>query len=128
MKMNFEWTTPKGAKIAATFAVNHITSETVNADGHKIEVKANRWEREVVSLTVNGKATEMHHLTYYSGTSAIQIGKVGKSPVLVAIPADVVDALYNDQRKADMAELAQAEKTEREYDAHYNAVLKMMDA
>lgn len=123
----YNWTTPRGAKVSATITVEHITTKIADADGFKLPVKCSEWVRSVDSLTVNGKETEMHELYNERGTRCILIGRVGKDRVLVALPADVVDAVYGEEIAELNRKIDHTIKVENAAAAHRTAVYKMMN-
>lgn len=127
MTKTYNWTTPRGAKIAATITVEHITTKTVDADGFKVPVKCSEWMRSVDSMTVNGKETKRHELYNERGTRCILIDRVGKDRVLVALPSDVVDAVYGEEIDENKRKLDRAIKVENAVAAHRAAVYKMMN-
>lgn len=127
MTTTYNWTTPRGAKIEATITVNHITRETVDADGFEVDVKCDEWHRTIDKMLVNGKPAKMAELTYEQGTHCILIDRIGKNRVLVAIPQNVVDAIYGEQNRATDAQLEVAHKFEKMIDAHRAMVEKAMN-
>ena len=127
MTHTYNWTTARGAKISATITVTHITRDTAYADGFNIEVSADRWERTVDSMTVNGKPTKLRELYNERGTKCILSDRIGKDRILVALPSDVEEAIYGEERLESARKLDAAIKAEKEYDAHVAAVCKMMD-
>lgn len=127
MTNTYIWATPKGANISATITVKHITTETVYADGLNIEVKCDRWARNVDSMTVNGRPTKMRELYNEDGIDCILIDRVGNNRILVALPDDVVTAIYAEERNDAARKLAATIAAEKAYEAHINAVKKMMD-
>lgn len=124
MERKFSWVTPKGAKIDATFRVEHITQKTVDADGWKCEVAADEWYRECTSMTVNGKPQAMHTLD--SIHNRVVIGRQGRQEIGAILPADVVEGLYGEERRAREAKLERELAAEAEYNAHYERVCKAM--
>lgn len=127
MTKTYEWTTPRGAKITATITVNHITRKTINADGHKVEVNCDEWTRSIDEMTINGKPTAMRKLHYEQNTDCILTGYCGKDRLLVALPADVVEDIYGEERRERAARQARSDAADREYEAHRNAILKLMN-
>lgn len=76
-------------------------------------------------MTVNGKETKLRELDNFA--RCILIDRVGKDRIMVKLPQDVIDAIYGEERRNNERKLENAVKNEREYQAHVNAVLKMMD-
>ena len=125
MKKTFTWTTPRGAKIEATFTVEHCTKKTVYADGWNMEVACDEWQRYIDSLTVNGKATEQKDLWWGPNNEPIIIiGKRGKDTLMVAIPSDVDEYLFAEEREAK--EKAQREAEIKRLKAQKDAAEKQM--
>ena len=127
MTETYKWTTTRGAKIEATITVNHITRETVDADGFKINVNCDEWQRTVDKMMVNEKPAKTAELTYEQGMYCILIDRIGKNRVLVAIPQNVVDAIYGEQNRAIASQLEAAHKFEKKLDAHRAMVEKAMN-
>ena len=127
MTKTYSWTTPRGAKISATITVEHITTKVVDADGFKVETKCSEWRRSVDSMTVNGKAAKLHELYTERGTRCILIDRIGKDRVLVALPADVVNAVYGEEIAENKLRLERADRVEKSVSAHREAVYKMMN-
>lgn len=127
MTTTFNWTTPRGAKIAATITVEHITRKTIDADGFAVEVSCSEWERTIDSLTVNGKPTALRELSWYGGKYVIVIAKRGKDRTMVAIPSDVEKAIFGEERKEMDAQLAQSAEAEKQYKAHVALIEKAMN-
>lgn len=100
MTSTYKWTTTRGAKIIATITAEHITRETISADGWTIEVDCDRWMYHVDSLTVNGRHTKLQELRFECNRDCILIDRIGKDKVLVALPEDVVEAVYGEERSA----------------------------
>lgn len=122
MKMTSTFKTAKGANIE--LITENITSEIINADGHEIEVKADGIK--IKEVKVNG---ESHRgtLTSYQGMKVINYGYQGRNPLLIAIPADVYEAVWGEYDKRIAARLAAAAEADRKYEAHYNRVMKAME-
>lgn len=123
-QMNFAWTTQKGAKIELTVTVEHITRETVNADGWKTEVACDKWRRECTGMTVNGKAQSMHRLDDIR--ERVVVGRQGRNEIGVTLPADVSEAIYGEERRARAAKLERELAAAARYEARYNKVRKAM--
>lgn len=123
-ELHFEWTTPKGAAIAMDVTVEHITRETVDADGWKCEVNCDKWLRECTAMTVNGKPQAMHSLDNIH--KRVTIGRQGRQEMGATLPADVVEAIYGEERRARAAKLERELAAAARYEAHYNKVRKAM--
>lgn len=126
MTKTYTWTTPKGAKIEATITTEHITKKTVSADGWPIEIKCNDWVYTLDELKVNGKPTKMKMLSQYAGQDCIIIDKVGKDTVMAAIPADISEDIYGEERRQAKARFDANVEFERKMDAKRQAVYDMM--
>lgn len=124
MEKKFSWVTPKGAKIDATFWVEHITRKTVDADGWKCEVDADEWFRECTAMTINGKPQAMHNLDNIH--KRVVVGRQGRQEIGAVLPADVLEGLYGDERRAAEAKLKCELAAEAAYNAHYERVRKAM--
>lgn len=127
MTKTYHWTTPRGAKIAATITSEHVTHDIVDADGYKIEVKCDRWDYRVDDITVNGKPTELKRLWIEDGKRCILIGMRGKDRILVALPADVEQDVYGEEKAHAKARTLYNAKLQDDMDAHRAAVEKMMN-
>ena len=126
MTKTYNWTTARGAKISATITSEHITSQTVYADGWNIKTKCSEYKYTVDAVTVNGKATELKELWIEKGMRCIMIARQGRDRVLVALPQDVIDSVYGDEMDELNRRLAAAEKAEKEYNAHCEMMRKAM--
>ena len=125
-ELHFEWTTQKGAAIALDVTVEHITRETVDADGWKCDAACDKWFRECTAMTVNGKPQAMHKLSYFGNKDTVVIGYQGRNPMGVTLPADVSEAIYGEERRARAAKLERELAAAARYEAHYNKVVKAM--
>ena len=94
MTKTYQWTTPRGAKIVATITAEHITRETISADGWDVDVACSRYHYQVDSLTVNGKGTDSKELWTERGVRCILIGHSGKERLLVELTNDVIEDVY----------------------------------
>lgn len=127
MTNTYTWTTPRGAKIEATITATHITTRTVDADGFKVDTKCDQWIRTVDAMTKDGKPTALKELWCERGTECIMIGRIGKDRLLVALPANVVSAVYGEEREATKRKRDASYAAEKAYMDHYNMVRKAMD-
>ena len=126
MTKTYTWTTPKGAEIEATIRVEHKTRTKTSADGWEMEIKCDDWFRVIEDMKVNGKATKMMELTRYCDQDCIMIDKVGKDRVLVAIPAEVIEELFGEERRNAKARDEANDRLEEKMEAHRKAVYNMM--
>ena len=123
----YTWKTPRGARIEATITVNHITSRTVSADGWPVEVKCNDWLYAVDDLTVNGKPTALKELGSWGTTPVIVIARRGKDQTMVAIPDEVAEKVYGEERRWRAERLERQLEIERAHDAAMEKVYKAMN-
>ena len=127
MTNTYKWTTPNGAKVEAVITVEHITSEHRDLDGIGYEAKCNYWRRSVESVTVNGKATKMRELSRYAGKSVIVVDMVNRNKVMVALPEDVDNTIFGEEREANARKLNSEIKVEKEFNRRYAAVRRAVD-
>lgn len=127
MTKTYNWTTPRGAAIQATISVEHITRETISADGCPVEVSCDRWQRTVDSMTVNGQPTELKELYTEGNKQCILIKCVGNDRLLVALPSDVEDDIYGEERRSNEAKAAIRAEEDAKYEAHREMMRKAMD-
>lgn len=127
MTQTYTWTTPKGAEIVATITTEHITRETVDADGFKVEVNCSRYDYSVDAMTVNGKPTDLKRLWTERGVNCILIAYQGKNRVLVAIPDDIAAEIYGEERAEAAARLERSMAAEAAYNAHREMMRRAMD-
>ena len=131
MTNTYTWTTPRGAKVEATITVNHITTEHRDLDGIGYEAKCNYWRRTVDTMTINGQPTKMKELGYYAGKCVISVDRIKRGKVydtvMVAVPADVEESIYSEERAYIARKNAANEKAEAEYQKNRRSVLKAMD-
>lgn len=110
-----------------TVDVKHITTETVNADGFDMDVKCDKWQRNITECRVNGKDTARKELCYERGMSCVLVGYQGKNRILIALPKDVEEAIYGEERKAAKEKEARRAEVEKAYQAHREMMRKAMD-
>lgn len=125
-EMSFAWTTQKGAKIDITFVVEHITRETISADGWPVEVDCDKWRRECTAMSVNGKPQAMREISKWGGKDTVVIGYQGRNPMGVMLPADVVEAVFGEERRARAEKLDRELAAAAKYDAHCAMMRKAM--
>lgn len=127
MTKTYTWTTAKGAKISATITSEHITRETVYADGYNIEVDCSEYSYHVDSITVNGKTPAMKQLWMEKGMPAILIDRRGDDRVLAMIPEDICAEVYGEEREENRRKMESAIKADAAYRAHCEMMRKAMD-
>lgn len=127
MTKTYNWTTPRGAKVEATITVEHITRKTISADGWPFEVKCDEWVRYIESMNVNGKPTALKELYYEYGTECILIARQGKDRILVALPQEVSDELYGEERTARAKKIERMMAFEEKIEQHRAMIRKAMD-
>ncbi len=123
-EMSFAWTTQKGAKIEVTFVVEHITRETISADGWPVEVDCDKWRRECTAMSVNGKPQAMHEYDYIH--NRVDIAHKGNTRLGAELPAHVVEAICGEERRARDAKLDRELAAAAKYDAHCAMMRKAM--
>lgn len=123
----YKWTTARGANVELTVDVKHITTEKASADGFDLDVKCDKWHRSVSECLVNGKATALKELCYERGMCCVLIGRQGKDRILVALPKDVEEAIYGEERKEAKEKEARRAEVEKAYQAHREMMRKAMD-
>lgn len=118
------WNTKDGK--AVTVTVDLKTSRTINADGDKVEVKCCEIEifatAEGLGVVGSGRPEEIKHPEL-----AAKIGKLGITAARLAeINEAIAEVEATPEWQAKMVAKAQAEKAEREYDAHRAKMAKVM--
>lgn len=124
---DFEWVTPKGAKIEATIVVEHITREIIDSDGFKIVGNCDEWRRNVENFAINGSETDLKELWNEHGIRCILYGRHGRDRLLVALPKNVEEAVYGEETEALKHQLAAAAESEKAYNDHYNMVMRALN-
>lgn len=119
--MTSTFKTARGANIELT--TEHITSEIINADGHKVEVKADRIV--IKEVKVNGES-HMGVLIDYKGQKVIRFGYNGNNPLLIAIPADVYEAVWGEYDRRVEENARRNIEADRKYEANYNRTMRAM--
>ena len=123
----YNWTTARGAKVSATVTVEHITCKTVSADGFEVEVNCNEWFYQVDGMTVNGKPTELKELCIEGNKRCILIARHGKDRVLAALPADVEEAIYGEERAYKRARMEKNIELGKKLDSEREKILTVMN-
>ena len=123
----YNWTTPRGAKVSATITVDHITSKTINSDGFQIEVDCNEWYYQVDDMTVNGKPTELKQLYMEGNQRCILIARRGKDRVLAALPADIENDIYGEEREYKRNKIEKNDALWKKHEAERESILKAMN-
>lgn len=126
MTKSFAWTTPRGAKVEMMVNVKHVTSEVISADGFPVECACDRWEREIVSCKVNGRGTALRILGIVCGKESVIIDRRGSQDIAAALPQNVIDAIYGEERTAKMAKLDAEIAVEKKYEEHRAMMRKAM--
>lgn len=120
----YSFTTPRGAQVEATITVEHITTREL--DG--IEYHCDEWVRHCDEVRVNGKITKQHQLTEWGVKHpSIRIDQRGRDNVYVELPADVIDAVYGEERAADKAAYERGVRLDRWYDERNAQMRAAMD-
>jgi len=109
MKKTYNWETAKGAKIEVVITIQKVTyTETINADGDKVDVEKTKWQYTVDSLTVNG--TVCQNSKYNHSNISLEInGKTAK----IIVPQEIKDEIWAEER----AELEARIDENRKWDA-----------
>lgn len=119
------WSTERGSKIVLD--TEHIKRETVNADGHKVEIDVDKIK--INSCTVNGNNVTAS-LTRYQGQNVLYIGdKVingVKHPLYIAIPGQIYNEVWGEYDRRQMEKNERECKAEKIYQEHRNMVMKAM--
>lgn len=123
----YKWTTPRGANVELTVDVQHITTKTVSADGFDLDVKCDEWHRNITECRVNGKSTARKEFWHERGMCCVLVGYQGKNRILIALPKDVEEAIYGEERKAVKEKEARRAEVEKAYQAHREMMRKAMD-
>lgn len=124
---SYSWTTPRGAKVEATFTVKHITSHTIWSDGWEIETDCNEWHYQCGAITLNEKQTKYHEWYSEKGIPCVLIDRIGKDRILVAIPDKIYQELTAEEREYNRIKSERIEKTMEAYESHRRSVEKMMN-
>ena len=123
----YKWTTPRGAKIEATITVEHVKHTLRSLDGWTTDDTHDHWFRRVDAITMNGKPTAEKTLTGYCSMDCIRIGTMGKRPMVVQLPENVVEEVFGEERRIKSERINKTLAFERKYDAQVRALNKMMD-
>lgn len=129
MIKSYGWTTPSGNRIEVDIDCEHVTRETRDLDGWKVETSCDYWLREVKTLRINGKQTAAM-LSTYEGENVIEFFPAGvndKTRRLIALPDYVEQELFEQERRDRATKDERIAKAEERYEARYNAVIKAMD-
>ncbi len=112
------WTTPKGSSVELVVEIEHITAKTVDADGFKVNVECDEWNRKIVNCMVNGKQTEMMKFWREKGVNCILIGKRGNNRMLIALPDIVDNDIYGEEREILLKKSIREQESEKIYCEH----------
>lgn len=119
------WTTPKGAEIV--LVTEHVTEDTVNLDGHKATVKADRIE--VRKVTLNGREHQAR-LTQHNNKPVLHLGyktmQGQKHPLLALIPDKIYQEVWGEYDARKEAAIKAELEAEYKYQEHYNKVKNAM--
>lgn len=104
MTKTYNFKTQRGATINLTIKIDHITTETINLDGHTTEVKADEYRYSIATIKANGKALKGEFNNYQN--TEIKVGMQGNQPILVAIPEEIrkdfmAEEMAKNQQMAD---------------------------
>ena len=124
---SYSWTTPRGAKVEATFTVEHITTKTTWSDGWEIETDCNEWRYRCDAITVNGKQTKYREWHSEKGIPCVLFDRIGKDRMLVAIPDKIYQELTEEEREYNSIKSERIDKLLEKYESHRKTVEKMMN-
>ena len=118
------WTTKTGKAVEVTVELK--TTRTINADGDKVDVKCCKMEIfakvEGMGIVGSGRPERIKQ-----GDLVANIGKLGiNAENLAKIESAIADIEATPEWQAKLAARPQAEKEEREYDAHRAKMRKVM--
>lgn len=124
MLKEYNFTTPRGANIELLIKVEHITTETVNLDGHEVETTCSKYRYNVADIKVNGQKFdgEFHDLA-----KNIRIGYQGDQPILVALPEEVKSDMQKEEAAETRKRVEKMIEVEKKYTENYNRVIAAME-
>lgn len=126
MIKRYEFTTAKGSSVKLAVELEHITSDTADADGYKVEIPADVWIRKIVEFSVNGEVSKRADFTYYGKDRVIKYGEVtqkGKAcPLLVLLPKDIVKDIFGEESQKAKARVRQELEADRKYQNRRKAI------
>ena len=129
--MKYTWKTEHGADIILDIEKKIITEERIY-DGYETVVPCHKYSYTINSLLVNG--VEMK-----AGAYKQEIGRwpenihyafcvrAGKQKAYVAIPDEIEESIYGEERAYNMEKFKKELAVEEEYEKHYNAVVNAMN-
>lgn len=126
MKNTYTWTTPRGAKVEIIVNIEHITKDVINADGLPVEIDCDKWHRKIESCKVNGKNTALKELGQIGNTDCVIIDRRGDNRIAAEIPADIVDSIYGEERRANAEKIKKELELADKYEAHCEMMRKAM--
>ncbi|OPX85940.1 MAG: hypothetical protein A4E52_01574 [Pelotomaculum sp. PtaB.Bin013] len=126
MIKRYEFRTAKGSIVKLAVDVEHITTETADADGYKVEIPADIWVRKIIEFSVNGEVSKRADFTYHGKDRVIKYGEVtqkGKTcPLLVLLPKDIVEDIFGEEARAAKARIRQELEADRKYQNRRKAI------
>ena len=124
MTKTYNFKTQRGASIGLTVEIDHITTETINLDGHASEVEADKYRYQVSTIKVNGKALsgEFHN---YQNTE-VKVGMQGNQPILVAIPEDIRKDFMAEEMAKNKQRIEKMMAADRKYGEHREMMKRAM--
>lgn len=134
--MKYVWTTARGAKIALDIDVKVITEEKLWADGYEIMAPCHKWQYTINSLLVNGQEMKAgaykqqigrwpENVHYAFGVYVMVNGK--KQKAFVEIPDAIESEIYGEERAYLEDKLKKELAVGEKYEAHYNAVMELLN-
>ena len=134
--MKYSWTTSRGSKISLDIDVKIAAQKHIWADGNDFTVPCHEWHYTINSLLVNGmemadgaylqqigRWPEDVHYAY--GMYALINGK--KQQAFVEIPDEIYAEIYGPEAEYKKAKLEKELAVEEACEAHYNAVMDMLN-
>lgn len=134
--MKYVWTTARGAKIALDIDVKVITEEKLWADGYEIMAPCRKWQYTINSLLVNDKEMKAGAYKQEIGrfpedvryAFGVYLGVDGKKQTaFVEIPAEIEAEIYGAERAYLEDKLKKELAVGEKYEAHYNAVMELLN-
>lgn len=124
MKKTLTWITPKGAKIELTVDIKHVTETETCADGDVVKVGCDYWIRTVESCKLNGAETPMKQLDDFH--NRLIVNRVGRQEIGAELPADVIEELFGEERRAEREALERRLNIAAKREAEIAKVERMM--
>ena len=124
MTKNYNFKTQRGATINLTIKIDHITTETINLDGHTTEVKADEYRYSITTIKANGNTLKGEFHNYQN--TEIKVGMQGNQPILVAIPEDVRKDFMAEEIAKNKQRIEKMMAADRKYGEHREMMKRAM--